>query len=1000
MSETSHFQAFRGNSSQLVNIPVYLDPKTVDNIVLWHDIQQYFQGAQYILNGDKVITFLKDEQFLTHASCPSSATSLPAEDEKTSSAAQDAASLEVVHKISDGALLTGSSASRDYMQDVLYQVEALRTGQDKHFGDLSAALDENKVLQVELLEMQKRMQEMQQQALDRLSAIHSKIQAVVTQTFELHQYPIPRLFIVLPKPTIHKDRIGKSLAKQFRLYFLCECGEHTHTNISKISNEVHLAKHDGYDLNKPAEFFEKYGSYILAMMQMVKFGFTAAGIVVPALTDSKLVEEVKAIQKGLEPSKNTIDTLVDETISFLEGTLGDDDTGTRSAEKRVELDQHEILEGVDLRQLESYLRAEDKGRTLGNLYRTVTSEGHVKWVCIDHRRAMHGPSADHRLGEIVEVNGGSYNPAEGLVQIKLLTKTLARQFYDILTKARGIQELDVCLAWDASMKDLQELAMAVTTANVAMLTIDGSYFKGPTRDILNGGRRFEPMVQLLSSDHIQSLDLQNFSAFYERIGVSSSALTTQIRALRINTEIRFGSSTKKGGKALLTKVLNSQQALDKLTLHCVEVSQVFDFIFSALPGYQTINSLRLSSPSAGCTLVLDISEGTIRTMVATLRNGIQDPSLSSMLLSGHLTKLVMKRRTPSQQDKEILTKILRSNPFLKEITCLCNGFKYQEIVSTFSLIRKAVIQQAGSCSLRRLQLQRHKSGDSRDSKGELLEMTCEFIESKDGFDAHSIVHMGDLKYSSCDTITYHAHLRLYGWTVQVLTTNNAFSDDHAQQFLNSLDGKKSKLSKLSLVTGSLSTEGLHCMSRIISASPLLTELDLHFDDLHVPERQDAATVILLRHGAQMTGLTLNGKTALQWLEKLCTTFPTRTTWPKLKTLGLVRAHENSAEVAPEVVHELSEHVAKWIAGMVTARPSSASDAEPSSSSSKDLTAVQPLTNIYLENIRLSPEAWTLVIEAIDITALESVSFKCSSIGSVQLDALKDLLPDDISVTLP
>ncbi|KAF9963667.1 hypothetical protein BGZ70_007252 [Mortierella alpina] len=883
MSETSHFQTFRVNSSQLVHIPVYLDSKTGDNIVLWHDIQQYFQGAQYILSGDRAITFLKDERFLTiiperiryqpdvvldvvleknatvagaqpvpiskstalvptsptdveNAACASLTISPPTEDENVTSSAHDSVGLQILSKSNDRGLVNGANGSRDYMQDVLYHVEALksgqealrtgqealRTGQDKRFGELSAAMDENKALQVAILEMQQRMHEMQKQTLDRLATLHSRIQAVFTQTYELHEYPIPRLFIVLPRLTKSRGKLGTPLAKQFRLYFLCECGEHTTLDASKISNEVHLAKHEGYDLNKPTEFFEKYGNYALAMMQMVKFGFTAAGMVVPALSDLKVAEGAEAIQKSLDYGSRTMDALVDETIIFLEGVLNGIGAGTSSPENRASLDQQEVLEGADLRQLESYLNVMDKGRTLGNLNRTVTSEGHVKWVCIDHRRAMHGPSTDHRLEEIVEINGGSYNPAEGLIQIKLLTKTLARQFYDVLTKARGIQELDVCLAWDATMKDLQELAMAVTTASVAMLTIDGSYFKGPARDFLNNGRRFDPVVQLLSNGHIQSLDLQNFSAFYERIGMSSTAMATQIRALRINTEIHFGSTPKKGGKTFLTSVLNSQQALDKLTLHCVDISKAFDFIVSALPGYQTINSLRLSSPSAGCTLVLDISEGTIRTMVATLRNGIQDPSLSSLLLSGHLTKLVIKRRTPSLQDRDTLVRIFKTNSSLKEILCLCSGFKYQEIVTAFILIRETAMQQAGSCPLRVLQLKRHKSGDSRDSKGELVEMTCNYVESKDGFDAHSTVHMGDLKYSPCDATTYHSHLRHYGWTVQVLTTNSAFSDDHAQQFLHSLDGRKSKLTRLSLVTGSLSTEGLHSMSMIISASPLLT----------------------------------------------------------------------------------------------------------------------------------------------------------------------------------
>ncbi|KAF9573169.1 hypothetical protein EC968_008911 [Mortierella alpina] len=1020
MSETSHLQTFRCKS-RLLDLPVYLESKTDDYIVLWHDVKPLFPGARCVMNGNKVVPFLKDESFQTivperikyqpdvvldvvlensnisSIQAPISTESLlaptPSPTEETVFAVQamepsdmasvsdeDDATLSRSHNPQtqgDLQLAVRDVASQGSDIKVIENLMNERFGHmNEHFGhmnerftNLNAVLDDNKVLQVELLEMQRRMHDMQQQTLDRLAIIQNRIHAVFTATFELHQYPVPRLFIVLPPLTRRRDRADTLLANRFRLYFLCECGGHTNGNGIKSPHTVHLAKHEGYDLKNPAEFFRTYGAYVQVMMQMFKFGYTDSGIVVPPLSIFESEEE---------DEKSAIRTRVDETIGFLEKSLGSVGIGSTAGGSGIELDQQEAFDGTDLRQLESYLHFPDKGRTLGNLYRTVTPEGQVKWICLDHYRALHRGFSDQNLRETVEVNGGTYHPAEGQIHIKLTSKTLARQFYDVLAKSQRVQELYICLAWDASMKDLRDLREAVIAANIAILTIDGSYFKGPTRDILNNGRRFDPVVELISSGQIQSLDLQNFAAFYERIGMFTSVKTPLIRALRINTDILFESNTKKGERSLLTSLLQSRQSLEKLTLHCVDIAKVFNFIVSTVPSHGTINTLRLRSSSAGCTLMLDISEGAVRTMAATLRHGIKDPGLTSILLRGHLTQLTIKQLL-SSQDKDILTKVVRSNPSLKEIHCLCGGFEYQEHVTVFSNIRKAIIKQDGSCSLRRLQLKRHRSGDSKDGKGEHLEMNCDYTESKDGFNAHSIVHMGDLKYSTYNTTTYCDHLRLYGWTVQVLTTNSAFSDKHAQHFLSSLDDKRSKLTKLSLVTGSLSTEGLHCMSRIISASPLLTDLDLHFDDLHIHERLDAATVILLLHGVQMTGLTLNGKTALQWLEKLCTTFPARTAWPKLKSLGLIRAHDNSVEEVTAIVHELSEGVAKWIAGMVAAHPSSSSDAEASSGPSND---------------------WTLITEAMDITALESVSFKCSSIGSIQLDVLKELLPDDISVTPP
>jgi hypothetical protein len=60
----------------------------------------------------------------------------------------------------------------------------------------------------------------------------------------------------------------------------------------KTPHEIHLAKHDGYDLDQPTKFFEQYGPYLLTMMYMVKYGIVAAGLIVPALAKLDVADEV------------------------------------------------------------------------------------------------------------------------------------------------------------------------------------------------------------------------------------------------------------------------------------------------------------------------------------------------------------------------------------------------------------------------------------------------------------------------------------------------------------------------------------------------------------------------------------------------------------------------------------------------------------------------------------------------------------------------------------
>ncbi|KAF9342488.1 hypothetical protein BGX34_008085, partial [Mortierella sp. NVP85] len=195
--------------------------------------------------------------------------------------------------------------------------------------------------------------DMQQQTLNRQVIIENRVQALMTQNYELHEYPIPRLFIVLPKPKKHRDKFIHPFKRQFRLYFLCECGEHTKgANRGSLPNKIHLAKHEGYDLDQPNEFFERYGSYVLAMLKFLKYGTMAAGIAVPPLALFKVVDGLDAIQKSLTATTDGIRSLVDETIKHIQNLQGnsqnDRDTGTGP----IALEDIEALEGADLRQLQ------------------------------------------------------------------------------------------------------------------------------------------------------------------------------------------------------------------------------------------------------------------------------------------------------------------------------------------------------------------------------------------------------------------------------------------------------------------------------------------------------------------------------------------------------------------------------------------------------------------------------------------------------------------------
>ncbi|KAG0006574.1 hypothetical protein BGZ65_006432 [Modicella reniformis] len=118
-------------------------------------------------------------------------------------------------------------------------------------------ITENKGLGTQMIKLQEASddkQEMRQQqilALKQLSLLQNRVQAIMTQTYE---YPIPRLFVVLPGDTSRWDSL-KHFSNRFRLYFL------------KTPHHIHLAQHEGYDVVRPPEFFKQYGSYVLTRVR-------------------------------------------------------------------------------------------------------------------------------------------------------------------------------------------------------------------------------------------------------------------------------------------------------------------------------------------------------------------------------------------------------------------------------------------------------------------------------------------------------------------------------------------------------------------------------------------------------------------------------------------------------------------------------------------------------------------------------------------------------------
>ncbi|KAG9069746.1 hypothetical protein KI688_009071 [Linnemannia hyalina] len=347
--------------------------------------------------------------------------------------------------------------------------------------------EEMNQLQEQVLSNQEEMKQLQQRALDQLAMLQSRVQAVLTQTYELHEYPIPRLFVVLPQDPSGWDAVNP-FSNKFRLYFLCECGEHTRSINCKtdISHDIHFAKHEGYEIVRPSEFFQQYGPYVLTILKMLKFGVSVAGVAVPAISHLVRSDAIDQATAGLQQLRDNIEPGMDHVLDWMDKVSVNEGEAVDEFSKQME--KKEALEGADLRKLDTFLKDKDGNKVLGNLYRTVTDEGHVKWVCIDHYRMNYLENSAKEFLRVLDSVGGSFSENVGRVDVRLQSRALAEHFFSALGKARSVYELDIGLDWACTTSDLEALEDALRKSRVSIFdwifnnfgrASSGNYYRHP-----------------------------------------------------------------------------------------------------------------------------------------------------------------------------------------------------------------------------------------------------------------------------------------------------------------------------------------------------------------------------------------------------------------------------------------------------------------------------------------------------------------------------------------
>ncbi|KAF9351251.1 hypothetical protein BGX26_010707 [Mortierella sp. AD094] len=510
MSLMEEYQPFRvpGTAADIVNI----DADHVDgqNVIYWEDIEQVFPGIQYVRNGNSVVKLLRGsdgrriephrikhypgavldavlavarEHVQVHS--PMATLSLAQTDGLPDGPTNGTTENKAIEALQITPVLTNTPVSDKpgFECTVINKLDGLYNQGDK-----------TQQIALQIFELEKQMN-------DRLTLIQSKTEAILTQNYELLEYIIPRLFVVLPETSTTWD-------------------PRTMFSTNKIPHNLHLANHEGYIVNKPTEFLKKYGPFLMVILEMIKAGTIIAGHIVPVVANLNVTGALDSAQSTIDSISSKVFEGAKYSLAYLEETrtlieksddVSVDGNATLSQQDLANyLDGVEALEGVDLRELGSYLAVNSSDNLLGNLFRMTTKEGHVKWVCRDHHRAGYQEAHIQNLREVVKLAGGSFDEISGTVTIVLGSSITAVQFYDAVSKAKGVLDLDVSLNWNQEYTDLVKLKDMILKSNINSVRVNLCGFEGPTIDInLSGSRRYDPIFQIMGLPSVRSFSIAN-----------------------------------------------------------------------------------------------------------------------------------------------------------------------------------------------------------------------------------------------------------------------------------------------------------------------------------------------------------------------------------------------------------------------------------------------------------------------------------------------------------
>ncbi|KAG0208013.1 hypothetical protein BGX31_002449, partial [Mortierella sp. GBA43] len=582
----------------------------------------------------------------------------------------------------------------------------------------------------------------------------------------------------------------------------------------------------------------------------------------------------------------------------------------------------------------------------------------------------------------------------GKVVIKIARDILANQFYDALIKAQRVQELEITLEWGATMDACQALANAVTRSGVIFLVVNGI---GPGRspiDFVNRSRKFDPIAQLAFNGRVQSLRVKEFDKFFSHVTNPALAFTSKLRELSIDSFISFDGTAFRSYSGFL----DHSPSLRKLELKFEKQYPITSTIEDILGKLRKLESLKFYN--GNLLFTARVSKGNLQDKSLTIeRLGYLGTEDVMFIQQGDLLQLAIEC-APQEADENQLRDIIRHNPKLATIRIGCIERRCRSVVNLVISTREALLQEGGACHLRTFELMDERllpfDEATHFNETTIIHSVVSFTEDSAVFSMRTWIRSPYRKPIAeddpiCDFV------REYGWSIVCL---RGTSSDYFVGIIDDSTSKNgSQLEQIEFNPYRLSETGLAHLDKVIERSPNLSGLLVLLHNAHLPARIQRTQSLLGRYGKRLSGLSLLGHYTEPWLPDIVSSFPA-SHFENLRTEFSI-----SFTRRPLIKHMCI----LWIVDMISAWPQELGSAQPSnprdivvgqsnpgihgSSSTTPRIGLKQLAIIRLEHFYLSRDEWRMVIEAVDYSKLQMLSFSGSGFGEEQMRLLIDCIPD-------